>query len=140
MRPTSPEVVRKAMRSSLSSRTRNGAPSGSASSSAASAGIQKRRRYSPIGVPGPVRVMASLLAALSMINPSILGLIFYSFKDVVNAQSVSRRCVGDLTGALGNTSQQGAYNPLESPQEPNSTQTEAYMTTETMITEKFLDM
>ena len=46
--------------------TLTGAPSGSANSSDSAAGCQKRRKYSPIGVPAPVRVNRSLSSAVSI--------------------------------------------------------------------------
>ncbi len=64
--PTRPFVSRKATRSSSITFTRIGGPSGSGSSLDRATGCQKRRKYSPIAVPGPVRVSSSLSAAESM--------------------------------------------------------------------------
>ena len=61
MRPTAPEVARKAIRFSPSSRTRSGGQSGEGSSSERSAGIQYWRIRLPIGVPGPTRQRISFL-------------------------------------------------------------------------------
>ena len=65
-----PRVSRNATRSSPSSRTRTGGQSGSAAPSASSAGIQYRRIVSPIGVPGPTRVISSLSSRDSIVGPS----------------------------------------------------------------------
>ena len=58
------------MRSSLSSRRRTGAQSGPGSSSRESAGSQKRRNSSPIGVPGPVWVSSALSSFESILVTS----------------------------------------------------------------------
>src|SRR5688572_13922174 len=65
MRPTCPCVSRNATSRSPSICTRTGAQSGSGSSRDRATGSQKRRKYSPIGVPGPVRVKSSLSAGLN---------------------------------------------------------------------------
>ncbi len=65
-RPTSPEVVRKAMSSSPRSLTRRGGPSGAGSSCELTAGIQYWRIRSPMGVPGPTLHISSLSWSLSM--------------------------------------------------------------------------
>ena len=51
---------------------RTGGQSGSGNSSASSAGIQKRRKSSPMGVPGPVRVSSSLSSRVSMASSRLL--------------------------------------------------------------------
>src|SRR5215216_3477018 len=69
MRPTAPEVVRKAMSGSPSSMTRKGGQSGAGSSSERTAGIQYWRMRLPITVPGPIRHMTSLSSMLSIQRP-----------------------------------------------------------------------
>ena len=59
-----PLVSRKATRSSPRMRTRTGAQSGSGSSDDDSTGCQYRRISSPIGVPGPTRVIVSFSSAV----------------------------------------------------------------------------
>ena len=63
---TAPSVARNATRSSPSSRSSTGGPSGSATSQESSAGTQYRRIKRPIGVSGPTRVRASFCDAVSM--------------------------------------------------------------------------
>ena len=58
--PTRPEVSRNAIIFSLSSRMRTGVPSAFSSLESA-AGIQYCRISSPIGVPGPARVIVFVL-------------------------------------------------------------------------------
>src|SRR5215831_14035713 len=64
-----PSVSRKAIRSSPSSRTRTGGPSGSAISRASNAGIQYLRIALPIGVPGDTRVISSFSSRGSITDP-----------------------------------------------------------------------
>ena len=66
--PHPSSLSRNATRSSPMILTRTGGPSRSGSSCESSTGIQKRRKKSPIGVPGPVRVRSSLSSALSMVR------------------------------------------------------------------------
>src|SRR5262245_58714875 len=68
IKPTLPCVSRNATRSSPITRTRIGAQSGCASSAERAIGCQKRRKYSPMAVPEPVRVRSSLSTAVSMAN------------------------------------------------------------------------
>src|SRR5215472_13489888 len=72
MMPTAPSVVRKASSSSPRILIFFGAPSRSGSSLESSAGIQKRRSSSPIGVPLPLLVRNSLSAQLSIHSPQHL--------------------------------------------------------------------
>src|SRR5207244_518133 len=69
IRPTRPSLARKATRSSPRTCTRIGALSGPAISRESATGSQKRRKYSPIAVPAPVRVRRSLSAAFSILAP-----------------------------------------------------------------------
>src|SRR5690242_2516720 len=64
--PTRPSESRKASRSSPRSLIFLGGPSRSGNSADRSAGIQKRRSNSPIGVPLPLRVRNSLSVLLSI--------------------------------------------------------------------------
>src|SRR3954451_17872411 len=61
-------VVRNATRSSPRRRSLTGGQSGRGSSSANIAGSQNRRKTSPIGVPGPTRVISSLSCLLSNLH------------------------------------------------------------------------
>src|SRR6267142_2792860 len=69
MRPTAPEAVRYATRSSPSRRTRSGEPSASGSSLESAAGTQYWRSTLPMAVPGPTRQSSSLSSRLSMASP-----------------------------------------------------------------------
>ena len=69
MRPTLPEVARKAIRFSPSRRTRTGGQSGAGSSLVSRAGIQYCRMRSPIGVPDPTRQSSSLSSLVSIADP-----------------------------------------------------------------------
>src|SRR5437016_14608492 len=64
--PTRPLLSRKASKSSPSILIFFGGPSRSGNSADRSAGIQKRRSNSPIGVPVPIPVRNSLSALLSI--------------------------------------------------------------------------
>src|SRR5579875_1284623 len=64
MMPTRPDVSRKAISFSLSSRMRTGVPSALSSSDGAK-GIQYCRISSPIGVPGPARIISSNSSAMA---------------------------------------------------------------------------
>src|SRR5688572_12914035 len=76
--PTSPLSFLKATMSSFMTRRRTGGQLGPASSSDSITGSQKRRKRSPIGVPGPVIVSRSFSSFVSMQRhlPEIYPMIF----------------------------------------------------------------
>src|SRR5438093_3971444 len=73
MRPILPEVTRKAIRFSPSSRTRTGAPSRSGNSLDIRAGIQYWRNKFPVGVSRPTRQSSSLSSLESIVVSLFVG-------------------------------------------------------------------
>src|SRR5436190_402906 len=72
--PTCPSLSLKATRSSPSRRSRAGGQSGSGISPGSSAGSQKRRNSSPMGVPGPTRHRRSMDGILNVNWERMFGL------------------------------------------------------------------